>query len=72
MGMTSARLRIHGEYRDLMIAWRRTTERWNDPVSRAFAVRRLETIEPKIRATVSAMEKMESMMTQARRDCGDD
>jgi hypothetical protein len=70
--MTSARLRIQGEYRDLMLAWRRTTERWRDPVSRAFEERRLLTIEPRIRSTVSAMEKIESMLDAARRDCGDD
>ena len=71
MSMTSARLRIHGEFRDLMIAWRRTNERWRDPVSRAFEKNRLEPIELRIRSTVGAMEKIESMIAQARRECGD-
>ena len=71
MSMTSARLRIHGEFRDLMIAWGRTNERWRDPVSQAFERRRLAPIEPRIRSTVGAMEKIESMIGQARRECGD-
>ena len=71
MSMTSARLRIHGEFRDLMIAWRRTNERWRDPVAQAFEKRRLEPIESRIRSTVGAMEKIESMIAQARRECGD-
>lgn len=70
--MTSARLRIHGEYRDLMQAWSRTIERWRDPVARAFEEHRLRPIEPRIRSTVSAMEKIESMIEAARRECGDD
>ena len=71
MSMTAARLRIHGDYRDLMIAWRRTSERWKDPVSRAFEKKRLEPVALRIRATVGAMEKIESMIAQARRECGD-
>ena len=72
MSMTSARLRIHGEYRDLMIAWRRTSERWRDPVAVAFEKRRLEPIELRIRSTVGAMEKIEAMIAQARRESGED
>lgn len=72
MSMTSARLRIHGEYRDLMLAWRRTMEQWRDPVARAFEERRLQPVEPRIRSTVAAMEKIESMIEAARRECGDD
>ncbi len=71
MSMTAARLRIHGEYRDLMIAWQRTGERWRDPVSRAFEKKQLEPVELQIRATVGAMEKIESMIAQAGRECGD-
>ena len=71
MSMTAARLRIHGEFRDLMIAWRRTNERWRDPVARAFEKRRLDPVELRIRSTVGAMEKIESMIGQARRECGD-
>ncbi len=72
MGMSSARHRMQAEYRDLMIAWMRTTERWNDPVSKAFESRRLEPIEAKLRTMASAMEKAELQLAQARRECGDD
>ncbi len=72
MSMTSARLRIHGDYRDLMHAWARTTERWRDPVARAFEERRLRPVEAKIRSTVTAMEKIEGLLASARRECGDD
>ena len=72
MGMSSARHRMQAEYRDLMIAWMRTTERWNDPVSKAFESRRLEPIEAKLRTMASAMEKAELQLARARRECGDD
>lgn len=72
MSITSARLRINGEYRNLMIAWQRTTEQWQDPVAKAFKERRLMPIEPRIRATMAAMEKMEGLVQLATRECGDD
>ena len=72
MSITSARLRIHGEYRDLMIAWSRTLESWRDPVALAFEERRLRPVEPRIRSTVAAMEKIEALLDAARRECGDD
>jgi hypothetical protein len=55
-----------------MIAWSRTLESWRDPVARAFEERRLRPVEPRIRSTVAAMEKIEALLDAARRECGDD
>ena len=72
MSVSSARMRIKGELKDLMIAWQRSQETWRDPVSRAFEKVRLSPLDVRIRATMSAMEKIEKSLDQARRECGDD
>lgn len=72
MSVTSARMRMKGELKDLMIHWRRAREVWRDPVSMAFERTRLDPLEGRVRATMTAMEKIESSLAQARRECGDD
>lgn len=72
MSVASARMRVRGELKDLLIAWQRAQDSWRDPVSRAFEKRRLAPLDIQIRATMTAMEKIEKSLDQARRECGDD
>ncbi|MDG2022018.1 MAG: hypothetical protein P8J59_08725 [Phycisphaerales bacterium] len=72
MSVTSARMRMQSEYKELAIAWRRVSETWRDPVSKAFHEKRIQPIERRIRSAASAMEQLEGELAQARRDCGDD
>ncbi len=72
MSVTSARMRMQSEFKDLAVAWRRVSETWHDPVSRAFHERRIQPLERRIRSAASAMEQLEGELAQARRDCGDD
>ena len=62
MSVTSARMRMQSEYKELAIAWRRVSETWRDPVSRAFHERRIQPLERRIRSAATAMEQL----------CGDD
>ena len=72
MSVSSSRMRIKSEFKDLLISWQRARESWRDPVSMAFERKRLLPMEGRIRATMTAMEKIESSLSQAKRDCGDD
>ncbi|MDA0297014.1 MAG: hypothetical protein O3A19_09055 [Planctomycetota bacterium] len=72
MSVTSARMRMQSEYKELAVAWRRVSEVWRDPVSRAFYERRIQPLERRIRSAATAMEQLEGELSQARRDCGDD
>ena len=63
---------MQGAYKELAIAWRRVSESWHDPVSRAFYKKRIQPIEKHIRSAASVMEQLEGELAQARRDCGDD
>lgn len=72
MGMTSARIRLRLEHRNLMLAWNQARESWKDSVSRAFERRRLNPLDSQVRSACSVMEQLEAIMDSARRDCGDD
>ena len=72
MSITAARMRIKGELKDLKINWDRAGESWRDPVSAAFEAQQLKPLENRVRAAMSAMEKIESEIAKARRECGDD
>ena len=72
MSITSARMRIKGELKDLMINWKRAGDSWRDSVSAAFEENQLAPLEKRVRSTVSAMEKIEAELARARRECGDD
>ena len=70
MSLASARARLHGGLKELMAQWEHTTSRWNDPMSREVEKRFLSPLEPRVRSAITAMEKMEATLAQARRDCG--
>lgn len=72
MSITAARMRIKGELKDLKINWDRAGESWRDPVSAAFEAQQLKPLENRVRAAMSAMEKIEAEIAKARRECGDD
>ena len=57
--------------RELTLKWQNTRDRWDDDVRRQFQERYLEPIEPKVRAALSAMNDMQDLVQQARRQCGD-
>ena len=72
MSVASARMRIKGETKDLMVNWKRAGDSWRDAVSAAFEANQLVPLEKRVRATMSAMEKIEAHLIRARRECGDD
>lgn len=57
--------------KELMTAWKRAREAWDDSAARAFEQRYLEVLGPKIRATLSAMEKLSDATAAARRACSE-
>lgn len=70
MSLTAGRNRIEYAMRDLMIKWAEATEKWDDVKAREIHDRHLILLEPKVRAALAAMEKMEDLLAKAKRDCG--
>lgn len=70
MSLAASRTRLKGALKELMARWDQAKTEWDDPVSRDFEKRHLHDLEPKIRNTITAMEKMEAILARVRRDCG--
>ena len=70
MSLATSRARLQGALKELRARWDEAKAKWDDPMSREFEKRYLAPLEPTVRNTVSAMEKMDAILAQARRDCG--
>ena len=70
MSMGVSRARLKAAMKELRVHWDLVKTKWDDPVSADFEKKFLGTLDPRIRAAASAMEKMEGILTQVRRDCG--
>jgi len=70
MSMGVSRARVTAAMKQLRVQWDLVKAKWDDPVSAEFEKKFLQTLEPKVRATATAMEKMEGVLAQARHDCG--
>ncbi len=70
MGLNASRTRLHANLKELLARWDRTKARWNDPRSREFEGRYLAPLEPGVRHTADAMERMGEVLARATRECG--
>lgn len=69
MSLSTGRTRLAGSLKQLMLRWEKAKEQWDDPVSAEFEKTVLASLEPKVRAAVSAMEHMGELLGRVRRDC---
>jgi hypothetical protein len=72
MSIPGSRAKLKDAHRQLMVAWQRAQDTWDDPVSQALWRKHLEPLETTLRATLNAMDSMNEVLERARRDCGDD
>ena len=69
MSLTTNRAKLQRLTKDLAIRWDRTTDEWNDPMSRRFQVEFLELLQRTVVGTSEAMDSMNEVLMRARRDC---
>ena len=69
MSLTSNRAKLQRLTKDLTIQWDRTTEDWNDPMSRRFQTEFLELLQRTVVASSEAMDTMNEVLMRAQRDC---
>lgn len=69
MSLTSNRAKLQRLTKDLTIKWDRTTEDWNDPMSRRFQTEFLELLQRTVVASSEAMDTMNEVLMRAQRDC---
>lgn len=70
MSLANSRTRLKGALKELQYRWDQVRLRWNDVKAVEFEKQFLEPMEPRLRAAMTAMEKMEATLARVRRDCG--
>jgi hypothetical protein len=70
MSLSTGKSKLGGSLKDLMLRWEKTKMLWDDPMSRELEQNVLEMLDPKVRAAITAMDKMGDLLAKARRDCG--
>ena len=70
MGVEQSRSRLQQSHKELMFRWEKANAFWDDGVSREFGERFLDPLEPRIRATMEAMEEMSELLRKIKRQCG--
>ena len=72
MSLPASRAKLKDAHRQLMVAWQRANETWDDPVSQALLRNHLEPLETTLRSALNAMDMMTEVVERCRRDCGDE
>jgi hypothetical protein len=70
MSLSSSRNRLSASLKELMACWEQARSQWDDPMSQDFEQQYLALLEPKLRNTLTAMEKLEAVLARARHECG--
>jgi hypothetical protein len=72
MSLTVGRAKLVQALKDLEMRWNKTRMQWDDAMSEDIGKMVVEPLEPRVRATVSAIEKMVEVLSRAKRECGPD
>ncbi len=70
MGVDFSRTRLQQTLKELNLRWEKANVDWDDKVSREFQDTYIRQLEPKVKATMDAMEKMSELLKRLKRDCG--
>jgi hypothetical protein len=69
MGVSESIGSLDKALKELRARWHATQSDWSDVVSRRFEQQHLELWESELKATLSSLDRMRVLLTQARRDC---
>lgn len=69
MSVGVSRAKLLGAVKDLQLRWGRVRELWDDEAAAHVQEKIVEPLEPRVRAAVTAMEKMNGILNKIRSDC---
>lgn len=69
MSVYESRGQIAKGMKNLLMRWQETRGDWDDAVSRAFEKDFLEPLEMDVKNAMGAMDQMNAILQQARKDC---
>ena len=70
MSMSVGRAKLTQGLKELTVRWEKARADWDDPMADYIEKTVIEPLEPRVRATVTALEKMIETMARAKRECG--
>ena len=70
MSLTVGRAKLTQGLKELATRWEQAKAHWDDAMSADLEKSVIQPLEPRVRATVSAIEKMNEVLMRARRECG--
>ena len=71
MSAIESRAELIQAAKKLMMDWQQVQEAWRDDNCQQFDKRYMAPLELSVRAAVSAMERMDTMLNNAQQDCAD-
>ena len=61
--------KLNGSMQALSYTWHEVHEQWRDTTAKEFEQRYLEELEPVVKATIEAMNRMANLLATVERDC---
>ncbi len=71
MGLSVGKSKLDNAMRELMAAWQKAGEHWDDGMRADFHDQHLAPLHPRVKAAVDAMDKMATITDRARAACRD-
>lgn len=69
MGVYASQAQLKQAAKDLGLRWSRTREYWRDENARQFEKKYLDKLHAKLSACEQALQRMDVILGQVRRDC---
>lgn len=69
MSLSASRSRLNALTRELSVRWQETREAWTDAKRAEFERQYLDALFSAVDRAGSALEQLDELVTQARRDC---
>ncbi|MCA9305579.1 MAG: hypothetical protein KDA16_03550 [Phycisphaerales bacterium] len=69
MSLAVGRKKLHDALRTLRVRHTEARAEWDDQVARVFDSKYIDGLDTRIAAAVTAMERMQELVQQARREC---
>jgi hypothetical protein len=69
MSVRASRTQLATLTRELMSRWEQVKNHWQDEQSREFEAKYLEPLQIQVAATLTALDKLDQLITKVRSDC---
>ncbi|MFO0874257.1 MAG: hypothetical protein U0575_09835 [Phycisphaerales bacterium] len=64
-----SRAKLLGAMKELVVRWNRTRDVWDDAAAEHIERTVIGPLDPRVRATVTAMEKMGQILMKVKKEC---